>query len=104
LSFLIPLAIVTPFNILAIFLLSHGAIIQGVLLEIGVKLVGTLLIARVFRLTKNALLTFGWFAWLYNTIIRLLQWAHELIHSTAIYRLSVAIKKAVKTKIKELLG
>jgi hypothetical protein len=104
LAFFIPLIIVIPFNILAVFLLAHGAIIEGVLLEIAVKLTGTLLIARVFRLTKNALLTFAWFAWLYNSIIHLLQWAHELIHSTSIYRLSIAIKKIVKAKIKELLA
>jgi|APLak6261659120_1056016.scaffolds.fasta_scaffold25186_1 hypothetical protein len=99
LAFLIPLAIVTPFNILAVFLLSHGAIIQGILLEVVVKLVGTLLIARVFRLTKTALLTFDWFSSLYHSITGLLHWAHELIHQTAIYRLSVEIKKAVKIKI-----
>lgn len=98
-AFFIPLLVVTPFNILAVFLLSHGAFIQGVLLEIIIKLVGTLLIARVFRLTKNALLTFTWFAWLYNTITGLLQWAHDLIHTTAIYRLSVIMKKEIKQKI-----
>ena len=99
LAFLIPLAIVTPFNILAVFLLSHGAIIEGILLEIAVKLIGTLLIARVFRLTKIALLTFGWVSSLYYSITRLLQWAHDLIHHTALYQLSIAIKKAVKIKI-----
>ena len=102
-AFLIPLIIVTPFNLLAVFLLSHGAIIQGVMLEIAVKLVGTLLIARIFRLTKTALLTFDWINSLYYSITRLLHWAHELIHNTAIYRLSVEIKQAVKAKMTEWL-
>jgi len=102
-TFLIPLIIVTPFNILAIFLLAHGAIIQGILLEIGVKLFGTLLIARIFRLVKTALLTFNWFAGIYDTITGLLRWAHDIIHNTAIYQLSLKIKAAIKIQIAAIL-
>ncbi len=103
LTFLIPLIIVTPFNVLAIFLLAHGAILQGVLLEIGVKLFGTLLIARIFRLVKTALLTFSWFAKIYNTISGVLHWAHDVIHQTAIYQLSLKLKAAIKIQIAALL-
>ena len=103
LTFLIPLIIVTPFNILAIFLLAHGAILQGVLLEIGVKLFGTLLIARIFRLVKTALLTFDWFAKIYNTISDVLHWAHDVIHQTAIYQLSLKLKAAIKIQMVALL-
>lgn len=102
-SFLIPLIVVTPFNILAIFLLTHGAIIQGILLEIGVKLFGTLLIARVFRLVKAALLTFNWFAKIYHTISDVLRWAHAVIQHTAIYQYSLKLKVAIKIQIAALL-
>ena len=98
-AFFIPLIIITPFNLLALFLLAHGAIIQGVVLEMIIKLIGTLLIARVFRLTKPALLTFSWFFWIYNTITSLLTWAHDVIHQTAIYKLISRIKTAIKAKI-----
>lgn len=98
-AFFIPLIIVTPFNLLALFLLAHGAIIQGVILEIIIKLIGTLLIARVFRLTKPALLTFTWLSLIYNTITRILTWAHEIIHQTSIYKLVAKIKTAIKIKI-----
>lgn len=103
-TFLIPLIIVTPFNLLAVFLLTHGAIIQGILLEIGVKLFGTLLIARIFRLVKSALLTFGWFAKIYNTVTGVLRWAHDVIHNTEIYQLSLKIKAAVKAQVKIFLA
>ncbi|GDX85383.1 hypothetical protein LBMAG43_14250 [Methylococcaceae bacterium] len=102
-TFFIPLIIVTPFNILALFLLTHGAIIEGILLEIVVKLVGTLLIARIFRLVKTALLTFGWFAKIYHTISGILRWAHNVIQHTAIYQRSLVIKAAIKVKIATLL-
>lgn len=98
-AFFIPLIIVTPFNLLALFLLAHGAIIQGVILELIIKLVGTLLIARVFRLTKPALLTFTWLSWIYNTVTHLLTWAHTIIHQTLIYKLIANIKTAIKIKI-----
>ncbi|MDD5228508.1 MAG: hypothetical protein PHD53_06870 [Methylococcales bacterium] len=103
LTFFIPLIIVTPFNILAVFLLAHGAILQGILLEIGVKLFGTLLIARIFRLVKTALLTFGWFAKIYNTISDVLHWAHDVIQHTAIYRLSLKFKAAIKIQMATFL-
>ena len=98
-AFLIPLIIVTPFNILAVFLLTHGAIIQGILLEIIVKLVGTLLISRIFRLVKVALLTFNWFAVIYNIISGVLHWAHDTIKNTAIYQQSLTFKAAVKIQM-----
>jgi hypothetical protein len=102
-AFFIPVTLVTPFNLLALFLLAHGAILQGILLEIMVKLIGTLLIARVFRLTKTALLTFGWIAWLYTNITAILHWAHEIIRNTRIYQLSVKVKAEIKAKIAKMV-
>jgi len=103
LAFLIPLIIVTPFNLFALFLLAHGAIIQGILLEIGVKLFGTLLIARIFRLVKAALLTFNWFAKIYYSINNILYWAHDIIQHTAIYQYSLKLKAAIKIQVATLL-
>ena len=103
LVFLIPLALVTPLNIFALFLITHGGLVEGILLEIAAKLIGTLLVARIFKLVRPALLTFSWFAKLYNAIIGLLQWAHELIHDSAIYKLSIVVKKAVKNRTRIFL-
>ncbi len=103
LTFLIPLILAAPFNVLAVVLLAHGAIVEGILVEIGVKLFTTLLIARIFRLVKIALLTFNWFAKIYNTITGVLRWAHDVIHQTAIYQLSLKFKAAIKIQIAMLL-
>ncbi|MEI7795887.1 MAG: hypothetical protein WCI06_04540 [Methylococcaceae bacterium] len=103
LTFLIPLIIATPFNILAVVLLANGAILQGILIEIAVKLFATLLIARIFRLVKLALLTFGWFVKIYNTISSVLHWAHEVIHHTAIYQYSLKLKAAIKIQVAAFL-
>ncbi|MFZ2452169.1 MAG: hypothetical protein WAW36_16790 [Methylovulum miyakonense] len=103
LALFIPLAIVTPINIFALFLLAHGRIGEGILLEIVAKLIGTLLVARVFKLVRPALLTFAWFAKLYDAITGMLRWAHKLVHDSAIYKLSVMVKAAVKARAKAFL-
>jgi hypothetical protein len=103
LAFFIPLIVVTPFNLLAVFLLTHGSIVQGIALEIIVKLVGTLLIARIFRLVKTALLTFIWLAKIYHSVTSVLHWAHEQIKHTQIYQTSLKLKAQIKIQATKLL-
>ena len=101
LAFMIPVIIVTPINIAAIWLLLHGLLVEGILLEISAKLIGTLLVARVFTLTKSQLMTFGLIAAIYKTISNWLGWAHAKIAETAIYKVSKLIKTQVKARIKD---
>ena len=80
----IPVLLVTPINIAAVWLLINGLVLQGIALEIVAKLFGTLFIARFFTLTKKQLLTFRLLAWIYNTISYWLRWAHERIIETEV--------------------
>lgn len=82
----IPVVIVTLINLAAFGLIAKGLILQGILTEILAKLIGTLLVARVFALTKEQLLTFSFLNIAYTTIIYWLQWAHRKIADTEIYR------------------
>jgi hypothetical protein len=82
----IPILIVAPINLVAFGLLAHGLILQGILMEILAKLLGTLLVARVFALTKPQLLTFVFLNIIYTNIIRWLHWAHDKVTETAVYR------------------
>jgi hypothetical protein len=84
----IPVLVVTLINVAAFGLIAKGLILQGILTEILAKLVGTLLVARVFALTKEQLLTFSFLKVTYTTIIYWLQWAHRKIADTEIYRLA----------------
>lgn len=99
-AFSIPLLIVAPLNIAAFGLLAHGLILQGILLELLAKLLGTLLVARVFALTKPQLLTFTCLRIVYATIMRWLQWAHRKITETAVYRWGKQLKAEVKAQLK----
>ncbi len=97
-AFSIPILIVTPINLIAFGLLAHGLILQGILLELLAKLLGTVLIARVFALTKPQLLTFALLRIIYTTITAWLQWAHRQITETAVYRWSKQFKAEAKAK------
>lgn len=95
----IPILIVTPINIGAIWLLAQGLIMQGLAIEIVAKLLGTLMVARVFSLTKPQLLSYAAINWIYTTITGWLQWAHERIIETAVYKYSKRLKQQLKAKI-----
>ncbi|MDD2737642.1 MAG: hypothetical protein PHR94_01785 [Methylomonas lenta] len=98
-AFMIPLLIVTPINLAALVLLAHGLILQGILLEILAKLLGTLLVSRVFALTKSQLLTFKILAVIYSTIMRWLMWAHQKVTETKVYKLAKVLKAQAKDVI-----
>lgn len=104
LAFSIPLLIVAPINLVAFWLMLQGLLLQGILLEVCAKLLGTLLVARVFALTKPQLLTFPLIAAVYHTIMGWLHWAHAKIIDTELYRWSRQWKAKVKARLKELLS
>jgi len=64
-AFLIPAAILVPFKLLAFWLIARGHGLLGLQVFIIAKIVGTAFLARIFALTRPALLTIGWFARFY---------------------------------------
>lgn len=102
LAFLIPLLVVTPINLFAFWLMACGQIVNGLLIEVVAKLLGTVLIARVFALTKPQLLTFRWFRALYNTVTGWLSWAHTRLHQTYAYQAAKRIKTHVKSLVERV--
>lgn len=94
----IPIILVTPLNIAALMMLAHGMILQGIALEIVAKLLGTVFIARFFKLSKQQLLTFRLIAWVYNTVTYWLNWAHRKIQETAMYQWLKKAKAELKVK------
>jgi hypothetical protein len=72
-AFSIPILIVVPINLVGVGLLANGLILQGIMMEILAKLLGTLLVVRVFALTKPQLLTFIFLNYIYTTINHWLQ-------------------------------
>ena len=97
-AFSIPILIVAPINLVAFELLIHGLVLQGIGLELLAKLLGTVLIARVFALTKPQLLTFSFLRFIYTTITGWLQWAHQKVIETQVYRWGQHFKAETKAR------
>lgn len=99
LAFVVPVVLVSPLGFLALVLLAHGMVVQGILLEIVAKLLSTLLITQVFAWTKPQLMTFAVFALIYETITRWLRWAHDKVRETWVYQAAQQLKVRLKQQI-----
>jgi len=65
----IPTTLLLPLKFVAVWLLANNHFASATLLFLGAKLASTALIARVFILTKPALMRIAWFAWLYDLFV-----------------------------------
>jgi hypothetical protein len=65
LTFAIPSALLVPAKFAAVYLFGMGHYAWGVGLLVGVKILGTALLARLFQLTQPVLMQLPWFARLY---------------------------------------
>ncbi len=63
--FLLPTLLLLPVKLLALWLIGHGHLLWGTLVILAAKLTGTAVLARLFTLTRPALLRLAWFAGLY---------------------------------------
>ena len=74
--FLLPTLLLLPVKLLALWLIGQGKALLGGVVIVVAKLVGTALLARLFTLTKPALMTMPWFASLHG---RWLAWKAALL-------------------------
>jgi hypothetical protein len=65
LALVLPLLVFVPAKFAAVWLIGSGRPGRGVAALIATKVIGTAVIARIFALTRPALLTLRWFAALY---------------------------------------
>ncbi|MGI4777293.1 MAG: hypothetical protein ACRYGA_04140 [Janthinobacterium lividum] len=61
LVFFLPLVVLFPVKLAALFLFGRSHYASGFVLLAGAKLAGTAVVARLFQLVKPTLLTIGWF-------------------------------------------
>lgn len=67
--FVLPGALLFPFKLVAIWLLAGGHVLLAGVTFVLAKLVGTAFLARIFMLTKPALMQIGWFERTYHRFI-----------------------------------
>lgn len=100
-AFLIPVAILLPFKLAAFWLIAHGKGVLGMVVFIVAKIIGTAFLARIFTLTKPALMTIAWFARSYTAItswkLRLYDYVRTLPVYQAIRLRATTLRRQVKT-------
>lgn len=74
--FLVPTLLLLPVKLLALWAISQGQVLLGTLVILGAKVAGTAIVARLFTLTRPALLQLAWFAQWYA---RWLGWKEALL-------------------------
>jgi hypothetical protein len=79
--FLVPSLLILPVKIGALWLVTHGHALQGVLLILAAKVAGMALFSRIFVLCRPVLLTVGWFRVMHDTILAWLAALHAFMDS-----------------------
>jgi len=77
--FLVPVAVLFPFKLLAMLLLARGEFISATGILIAAKLVGVGITAFMFDAARDRLLLIAWFRWLYWRVIAWRDWAHAIV-------------------------
>jgi hypothetical protein len=67
--FALPSALLIPLKFVALFLITKGYTLTAAALFVGAKVAGTALLARLFQLTRPALMRIAWFARAYDTLM-----------------------------------
>ncbi|WP_439542843.1 hypothetical protein [Hyphomicrobium sp.] len=97
----LPTSVLFPLKLLAVYLVAQGKLVAAGLLFVGAKIASTALIARLFMLTRPALMQLGWFASAYNWIM---PWKEEVfarIRASWAWRYGRMVKNRVRLEAKQ---
>ena len=99
-AFLIPVIVLLPFKLAAFWLIARGQAFLGALVFIIAKIIGTAFLARIFSLTKNALMTIQWFARGYIAVLDWKQRIYAYVRAIPIYQRIRAMLTVAKVRVK----
>jgi hypothetical protein len=97
-AFAIPAAVLLPFKLFAFWLMANGHHLMGVQVFIVAKIIGTALLARIFAITKPALMTIRWFARAYTAFITWKAKLYGYVKGLTTYRLIMEMKSRLSTR------
>jgi hypothetical protein len=100
-AFIIPGAILLPFKLAAFWLIAHGHGVYGLWVFIIAKVIGTAFLARIFSLTKPALLTIGWFNRAYLAITGWKERLYAYVRALPAYQRIRVLARAMKMALKD---
>lgn len=79
LVFLVPVVLLFPLKLLGLWMLAHGFWLGAMGVLALAKMMSLGVTAFIFEITRPKLLQLGWFRWLYEHMLVLLEWAHGLV-------------------------
>ena len=96
--FLLPTLMLLPVKFLALWFISQGKVLDGTLVILAAKVLGTAIVARLFTLTQPALMQLGWFA---HTYLRWIDWKEALLRQVRAswpWRLGRLLKRRLRRR------
>ena len=94
--FVLPALMLFPVKLLALWAMTHGHALLGLLVIVLAKLAGAAAVARIFLLTRPVLLTIVWFARLLHWFLALKELWIERLRATAAWRRVGALAQALR--------
>lgn len=102
--FAAPTLLLIPVKLVALWFISHGSPLMGLVTAVLAKVLGTALVARLYSLTHEKLLRIAWFAWLHERYVAFKEKVYAAIKGSAIYRLVHARLRGVKLRVKAMFS
>ena len=100
LVFLLPSTLMLPVKLGALWLIANDEALLGCALIVAAKLVGTAFVARIFTLTKPALMTLAWFAALHGWIMRWREKLYAWVQASAMWQRLSALRAALRAALR----
>jgi hypothetical protein len=98
LVYAVPMLMLLPIKLLALYLFGSGHATLGLGLLIAAKLVGTAVLARLFTLTQPALMKLAWFAYWYPRFKAWKDHVFEQVRQSVIWRTGRHFKRRLKAR------
>lgn len=100
--FALPTAILLPVKLGALWLLAGGHVLTAGALLAAAKVVSTALVARIFTLTKPALMRIGWFARAYDWFVPWKEALFARVRASFAWRYGRMVKSRAKQVLRRL--
>ncbi|MGO4705504.1 hypothetical protein AB4072_06985 [Microvirga sp. 2MCAF38] len=97
--FLVPLAIIEPFKLYALYLMGLGHILSGLFVFALAKIVGVGLAERLFAIGRDKLLSIHWFAWCFERCLAVRDAIHMRLEKMKIWQDAKAIVAHIRSGI-----
>lgn len=100
LVFALPTTVLLPLKFVAMWLLANGQVAAATGLFLAAKVASTALVARIFTLTKPALMQIGWFARAYTWFVPWKDAFFAVIRASWVWRYGRMVKTRVRHEVK----